>query len=162
MESFKREKARLFALSHHGEQVGRTYGEIEPYFSHLERVVRLVGMMNKTEKAEVVAWLHDTVEDTNTSLAEISENFGEDVAKCVDVLSNRDGENYFDYIQRIIDSQDETAIWVKRADLIENLSRCYAKEYRSKAGRYLRAIEMLMPSESSRLEIVRGVNTIAV
>ena len=60
-----------------------------PYVVHLSNVAMEVLMANaKTENFNVslsiqAALLHDTIEDTDTTFAEVEENFGLDVANAV-------------------------------------------------------------------------------
>jgi (p)ppGpp synthase/HD superfamily hydrolase len=69
--------------------------------------------------AEIVAVLHDVVEDTSVTLEDIAEQgFGPDVIAGVDALTRRDCEDYFDYIERC--SQDYIGCLVKLADLEDN------------------------------------------
>lgn len=68
-----------------------------------------------------VGYLHDAVEDTDITLDQIREKFGDRVAKAVEVETWRKGtENYEDYINRLAHNRD--AIHVKVADMSDNLS----------------------------------------
>ena len=58
------ERAKALALRAHAGQVDRAG---EPYAGHPARVAARV----RTDEARVVAWLHDVVEDTDVTLAEI-------------------------------------------------------------------------------------------
>lgn len=106
-------KALEFASRKHAGQK-RTTGD--NYIIHPIRVSQ--GVFTPTQK--VIALLHDTVEDTGTTLEEIELNFGEDVAVAVDALTHRKGESYADYIQRVKNNED--AIAVKLADIADNLN----------------------------------------
>ena len=82
--TLKLTKAYHFAAVKHVQQ--RRKGEAaEPYLNHLTEVAELVA--EATEGADVdlivAAVLHDTVEDTNTTLAELSAEFGATVADLV-------------------------------------------------------------------------------
>lgn len=67
-----------------------------------------------------VAFLHDTVEDTDATLEDIKERFGFLVSVAIDHLTKREGENYLDAIKRI--EYTFVARTVKRADLTHNMS----------------------------------------
>jgi len=77
--------ARKFALKAHGAQM---YGSA-PYSVHLDAVAEILKPYG--EQAVVIGYLHDVVEDTAVSLAEIKLTFGSVVAKCVGYLSDAAG-----------------------------------------------------------------------
>ena len=58
-----------------------------PYISHPLSILFVVSQYTKDEDVLVSAILHDTVEDTDTSLDEIETNFGKRVRDMVDILS---------------------------------------------------------------------------
>ena len=76
------EKARRFALEHHGDQ---KYGE-RPYSYHLGMVADLARPWGPV--AEAVAWLHDVVEDTDVSSYDVWESFGDPVAACAWIVTD--------------------------------------------------------------------------
>lgn len=87
-----------------------------PFIIHPIRVSQeVVG-----ETAKVIALLHDVIEDTDTTLDELKELFGEEVSSVVEVLTHRKGESYQDYILRV--RENPVAIAVKIADISDNLS----------------------------------------
>ena len=106
------EKARAFAQKRHAGLCDRAG---EPYTGHLSRVA---GRLSDTPAAAVVAWLHDTVEDTGVTPEEIAELFGEDTAKAVDAVTHREGEDYMDYVWRA--GAHPIGRLVKISDLIDN------------------------------------------
>ena len=74
-------------------------------------------------KAKVVAFLHDIVEDTPTTVEDIEHMFGIRVAEAVDLLTRKKEDTYFDYIHKIATSGDKLAIEVKLADLADHLEK---------------------------------------
>ena len=70
------------------------------------------------EISTCVALLHDTVEDTAVTLEELAESFPREIVAAVDLLTHRDGVEYFDYIRSI--RADPVAVKVKLADLRHN------------------------------------------
>lgn len=86
-----------------------------PYILHPITVAR--GVQSDTEK--IIALLHDTVEDTDVTIEEISEKFGPVVADAVNFLTHKEGEEYDDYIDRV--SQNKLAIDVKLSDIKNNM-----------------------------------------
>jgi len=75
-------RAAKFAKQKHSNH-RRKYTN-EPYFNHLHEVASLVKGVAKA-RPEVVAgaYLHDTIEDTDTSREEINKKFGSDVSRLV-------------------------------------------------------------------------------
>src|SRR6185312_918479 len=65
----------------------------EPYINHLAEVANLLSAATDGADAELVAagWLHDTIEDTGTTRAELAQGFSERVAslvvECTDDMS---------------------------------------------------------------------------
>ena len=87
-----------------------------PYAAHPERVARSVA---GDALAEAVAWLHDVVEDTQTTLDDLREaGFPERVVAAVDALTRRPSELPDAYYARV--ARDPLATRVKRADLDDN------------------------------------------
>lgn len=80
-------RARDFAAHAHA---GQTYGPDEPYTTHLDDVVALVGDNDTTK---IIAYLHDVVEDTPVPLDVIKEMFGTFVAECVAILTDEPDKN---------------------------------------------------------------------
>mgnify|MGYP003658594988 CR=1 FL=1 len=104
--------ARLFAFTAHNAIGQRRKYTGDPYTVHLERVAALVGSVVEDEAMLAAAYLHDTVEDTETTLEDILSNFGTDVAYLVTYLTD---------ISRPEDGKgDERVHTIKLADLIDN------------------------------------------
>jgi guanosine-3',5'-bis(diphosphate) 3'-pyrophosphohydrolase len=75
-------QARNFAKKKHAGQL-RKNGKT-PYFSHLKDVVKNLKKMKVTNKEIIcAAWLHDTIEDTDTDFDSIKDRFGKNVAEIV-------------------------------------------------------------------------------
>ena len=117
----------------------------KPYVTHPERVA---GRLSAPEE-QVVAWLHDTVEDTGLTLREIENAFGPETAAAVDAVSRRPGEDWEDYLRRV--KQNEVARKVKISDLIDNsnLSRIPVVTLRDvdRQLKYNQALRYLMDME---------------
>ncbi len=73
-------RAYVFTMKVHGKQK-RASGE--PYFTHPIAVASILADMHMDAHTIVTGLLHDTVEDTLSTLNEIEEMFGTDVAKLV-------------------------------------------------------------------------------
>ncbi|HIK37361.1 MAG: hypothetical protein NZ901_09025 [Geminocystis sp.] len=71
-------------------------------------------------KGKMVAVLHDVVEDSNWTLADLErEGFPQEILEALACLTHREGESYEEYIDRI--SQNPLAVEVKLADLQDNM-----------------------------------------
>ena len=116
-----------------------------PYVTHPQRVAARLD----SPEAKVVAWLHDTVEDTSLTLGHIEEKFGHDTAAAVDAVSHRDGERWNDYITRV--EANPIARQVKISDLIDNsnLSRLPTVTMKDvkRQAKYNKALQRLLREE---------------
>lgn len=74
-------KAEQFAYQKHLGQ-RRKYTD-EPYISHCRTVAQLVAGETPDPEVVAAAFLHDTLEDTNTSVEELREVFGPKIATLV-------------------------------------------------------------------------------
>ena len=77
------ESAELAARRHNGQQ--RKGRGSEPYINHLAEVANLLAAATDGADAELVAagWLHDAIEDTETTREELAQKFSERVASLV-------------------------------------------------------------------------------
>ncbi len=119
-------KSKAFATERHAAigQVRKYTGE--PYINHPSSVVELVKSVWHTDAMLAAAWLHDTVEDTETTIDEIEREFGIRVASYVDMLTDvsvpADGNRA---VRKAIDREHTAkahpdAKTIKLADLIDN------------------------------------------
>ena len=79
------ERAKEFAYERHEGQVRKGSGV--PFTTHLESVVEIVKKLTEDDKVISAAWLHDVVEDTDTTLSEVRSLFGNTVAHYVNLES---------------------------------------------------------------------------
>lgn len=138
MSDIVREALR-FAEARHGDQ---KYGENLPYIYHLNQVADLCVNLGLPETYQVIAALHDILEDTNADPQEIYERFGSFVLKTVNYLT-RGNESYGDYIIRV--SKNYAAKAIKVCDLLCNLENCIRnpEKYGSLIKRYQKALFIL-------------------
>ena len=134
--------AKRLAVQAHQGQIDRAG---LPYITHPERVVSRL----TSPQAQVVGWLHDTVEDTDVTLEEICAQFGPETADAVEAISRREGEAWAEYIQRV--AANPLARQVKISDLIDNsnLARLPAvtKKDVKRQGKYNQALQKLLGDE---------------
>ncbi|WP_075182469.1 HD domain-containing protein [Pantoea sp. 1.19] len=88
MMQSREEQARRFATHAHAEAGQRRKYSDEPYIVHPAAVVELVRSVPHSEAMLLAAWLHDTVEDTATTLQDLRAQFGKEVAALVEMLTD--------------------------------------------------------------------------
>lgn len=89
-----------------------------------EHACTVAGKCKDDERTCMVALLHDVIEDSYCTFEELRERFNLDPEQmaALDAITRREGERYFDYINRV--KQNEMAKTVKLADLQHNITRC--------------------------------------
>lgn len=120
------DKAKRFAIERHSKiNHLRKYTD-EPYQVHLEAVAIIVATVSSDPEVIAASWLHDTVEDTDTSFSTIEEIFGLRVRQLVyevtDISKPNDGNRQ---VRKLIDrghlaQASAAAMTIKLADLIDN------------------------------------------
>ena len=89
-----------------------------PYVIHLLKVYS--GVSDYTEK--VCALLHDIVEDTDVGYSDLTKvGYSNEIIDILTILTKLKGEDYRDYIDRIINSENVHAMNIKLADLRHNM-----------------------------------------
>jgi (p)ppGpp synthase/HD superfamily hydrolase len=121
-----KEQARNFAIVSHGDQ---KYGS-HPYSVHLDAVAKIARPFGET--AEIIAYLHDVVEDTEVTVEEVEAQFGKLVADSVAILTDESGENRKERKSKTyekmakVTGETEIALVVKAADRLANMRACVA------------------------------------
>jgi (p)ppGpp synthase/HD superfamily hydrolase len=118
------EAADLAARRHNG--MARKGRGNEPYINHLAEVANLLALVTDGADAELVAagWLHDTIEDTETTREELVQKFGERVAEfVVEVTDNMSLPKQQRQQKQIEDAPQKSpsAKLIKIADKISNI-----------------------------------------
>jgi guanosine-3',5'-bis(diphosphate) 3'-pyrophosphohydrolase len=137
-------RALAFARARHAGQYRR--GSPTPYWVHLVRVAMELSQWGvRRPELLVAALLHDTVEDTVTTIDEIRVGFGEEVADIVDWLTApAREEDLREYYERLQAGAPFDVQLLKLADRVDNLRSLQAlvmrtgDRYRHWAGHYLR------------------------
>ena len=120
-------KAYVHAAAAHAGQM-RLSGE--PYFSHPLAVANILADMRMDGATVASGLLHDTVEDTKTTIEFIDEYFGEDVADIVDGVTkislltfDSKEEQQAENIRKMLLAMNENirVIFVKLADRLHNM-----------------------------------------
>lgn len=120
-------RAYVYAMQKHGSQK-RASGD--PYFSHPVEVAYKLTQYKLDGASIITALLHDTVEDTDATLDEIQELFGEEIRNLVDGVtklnrleikseSSKQAENFRKLVVAM--SEDLRVLMVKLADRLHNM-----------------------------------------
>ncbi len=121
------DKAYQFASQYHA---GQTRASGEPYMSHPVAVARILAGMRMDVVSIETGLLHDVVEDTSVTTADIQKNFGDEVARCVDGVTKLSKIDFFSAEDRQAESyrkmllamvNDIRVIIVKLADRLHNM-----------------------------------------
>jgi RelA/SpoT family (p)ppGpp synthetase len=120
-------RAYVYAMKAHGQQK-RASGD--PYFSHPLEVAAILTDLKLDDATIVAALLHDTIEDTDATRAEIDRLFGKDIGTLVEGLTKlkkldlvtreaKQAENLRKLLLAIAD--DIRVLLVKLADRLHNM-----------------------------------------
>ncbi|MBQ9235042.1 MAG: bifunctional (p)ppGpp synthetase/guanosine-3',5'-bis(diphosphate) 3'-pyrophosphohydrolase [Alphaproteobacteria bacterium] len=120
-------RAYVYAMKKHGAQL-RTSGD--PYYSHPIEVAGILTKFKLDSTSIIAGLLHDTVEDTDATIEEIKELFGEQVAQIVDGLTKlamielkskdtKQAENFRKLLLAM--SEDIRVLLIKLADRLHNM-----------------------------------------
>ena len=94
-------KAYEFAAKKHADQKRRSG---EPYIIHPTQVANILARMKMDEETLAAAFLHDVVEDTDTTLQQLKEMFGTKVAMLVDGVTKLGKIEYISKEERQIEN----------------------------------------------------------
>ena len=120
-------RAYVYAMKAHGDQ-RRASGD--PYFSHPLEVAAILTDLKLDDATIAAALLHDTIEDTEATRAEIDKLFGPDIGRLVEGLTKlkkldlvtkeaKQAENLRKLLLAIAD--DVRVLLVKLADRLHNM-----------------------------------------
>jgi GTP pyrophosphokinase len=109
---------------------GQTRHSGEPYFTHPIAVCRLLAEMQMDDATLVTALLHDTIEDTKATFAEVEQKFTREIAELVDGVTKltnlqlnsaqtKEAENFRKLFMAT--SRDLRVTLVKLADRLHNM-----------------------------------------
>jgi len=112
--------ARQLAEQYHLGQVDKAG---MPYIFHLERVAAnlLRRWPDATEDEIAAAWLHDALEDTAATPADLrAAGISDRAIAIIKAVTKPEGINYLDWIETLAASADQSVIRVKLADNEDN------------------------------------------
>ncbi len=145
-------RAYVFAMRAHGAQK-RASGD--PYFSHPIEVAGILTRYKVDTATIVTALLHDTIEDTDATFADLEKMFGNDVARLVDGVTKltrinfdsdqaKQAENFRKFLLAM--SEDIRVLLVKLADRLHNMRTLqYIKKPESRARIARETMEIYAP-----------------
>lgn len=145
------DKAYIYAKEKHKGQYRKTG---EEYINHPLFVAYILTSINADKDTIISALLHDTIEDTEASKAEIKEEFGAVVAQLVDGVTkinninvSTDNEYLTSYYKKIIVgmSEDVRVIIIKLADRLHNMRTLYALDHEKQKRKAKETLEILAP-----------------
>lgn len=139
MERTQEEIARSIAQRAHAGQLDKAG---QPYVGHPAHVAASV----EGDKAKAVAWLHDVVEDTDTTFEDlVAAGICEDVIAALRLLTHDKAVPYMDYVAKV--KTNSLARTVKLADLAHNSDLSRLPEVNDadleRVEKYRKAIELL-------------------
>jgi GTP pyrophosphokinase len=145
-------RAYVFAMKAHGSQK-RASGD--PYFSHPIEVAGILTHYKVDTATIVTALLHDTIEDTEATHADIEQMFGDETARLVDGVTKltrinfvsdkaKQAENFRKFLLAM--SEDIRVLLVKLADRLHNMRTLgYVKNPESRQRIALETMDIYAP-----------------
>ncbi|MEX2312444.1 MAG: HD domain-containing protein [Nitrosopumilaceae archaeon] len=151
---------------------------LTPYTAHLESVVSYLKSLGITDEDVLCSgWLHDTIEDTDTTFDDLYERFGKKVAILVSSLSKdeklpkKDRERL--YVKQLKDASLEAKIiklWDISANLkdlaISGMSKSKRKRTANQKLHYLKVIKNDIIENKSNYpkisNLIKGINYVLV
>jgi GTP pyrophosphokinase len=119
------ERAYVTAERFHGSQCRKSG---DPYITHPLAVATILAELGMTPATLCAALLHDTVEDTAYTLAQLRADFGDEIALLVDGVTKLDKVKYGDSAQAetirkmvVAMSKDIRVLVIKLADRLHNM-----------------------------------------
>ncbi len=116
-----------FGITHHEGQKRKSG---EPYFNHCVEVAKILAEWKMDHNTIIGGLLHDSVEDTGASLADIREKFGEDITNLVDGVTKLGGIKFSsraekqagNFMKMLLSvAKDLRVIIIKFADRLHNM-----------------------------------------
>ncbi|MDG3441484.1 RelA/SpoT family protein [Nitrospirillum amazonense] len=160
----KLNRAYVFSMKAHGSQK-RASGD--PYFSHPLEVAGLLTQLKLDGASIITALLHDTVEDTLTTLEEVQRLFGPEIARLVDGVTklsrielqnlesdqSKQAENFRKLVLAM--SEDIRVLLVKLADRLHNMQTLHYLSKPEKRKRIARETLEIYAPLAERIGIQR-------
>src|SRR5271169_2203328 len=141
---------------------GQSRNSGDPYITHPLAVATILAELGMPHDTICAALLHDTVEDTQYTISQLREEFGEDIAALVDGVTKLDKVKYGDAAQAetvrkmvVAMSRDIRVLVIKLADRLHNMRTLRYIPRDKQEKKSLETLEMFAPL-AHRL----GMNTV--
>jgi len=133
---------------------GQTRRSGEPYFSHPVAVAAILTEQRLDDATIITALLHDTIEDTKSTYAEVARQFGDEIAGLVDGVTkltnlqlssteSKQAENFRKLFMAM--SRDLRVILVKLADRLHNMRTIKSMQPEKQAQKARETMEIYAP-----------------
>ncbi len=152
----KTNEALIRAAYDYGREMheGQVRHSGEPYFSHPVAVAAILTEQQLDDATIITALLHDTIEDTKSTYAEVADRFGEEVAGLVDGVTKltnlqlsssatKQAENFRKLFMAM--SKDLRVILVKLADRLHNMRTIRAMRPEKQAQKARETMDIYAP-----------------
>jgi GTP pyrophosphokinase len=114
-------RAFAWAVAEHSGQLRKDGARLIDHVAAVARNMQRFGPDDGPELL-IAALLHDIVENTDVSLSEVQDRFGERVAHLVDAVTNREGESAADSALRARD-EGRDALLLRLCDRLDGIRR---------------------------------------
>lgn len=112
------DNARMYAIDAHKGQKDDTGNDY--YLAHIKPVADILALVTTDQEIIAAGYLHDTLEDTGTTLYDLAAKFTPRIARLVYEVTKEGDKSTGYYFPRL---QSRDAILIKFADRLSNLSR---------------------------------------
>ena len=142
--------AYIFANEKHK---GKKRKNGDDYISHPLEVANILADLNVDTTTIACAILHETLNHSDTTLQELEDKFGKEVANIINSISKinklelTDGINSAAYLRKILVglSEDVRVLFIKLADRLQNMRTIYALTEEEQKQKANETIEVLIP-----------------
>ncbi|MEY4443999.1 MAG: hypothetical protein RL301_78 [Actinomycetota bacterium] len=124
----------------------------DPYITHPVEVAQILAELGMDKATVIAALLHDTVEDTQYSLTQLRDDFGDEIANIVDGVTKLDKLTYGDSAEAetvrkmvVAMSRDIRVLVVKLADRLHNARTWSFVEPESAARKARETLDIYAP-----------------
>lgn len=170
LKSVEEDRDKAFAYAQQAHD-GQTRADGTPYFNHPHRVAQSVERFKKSKNLDALisaAYLHDTIEDTDTTHEDLEKMFGGLVASLVQELtSDKDQVKQHgktEYLQQKMAGMTSYALVIKLADRLDNVqdiatakSPSWRRKYKRETENILSYIEKNRVLSGTHQKIIRMI-----
>ncbi len=144
-------KAYLYALNEHKDMVRLTG---DPYITHPLEVVKILLDLNVDDTTIIAAFLHEVINNGNSTYKDIEDNFGKEVATIVQSISKinklelpDNNESSIIYLRKILVglAEDVRVLYIKLADRLHNMRTNWAINPQKQKQKAQETLDILVP-----------------